>query len=137
MPATTVTDANALLVKLPKRQRSRLMSLITPVSVKAGRVLAVQGSVGREFLFISEGTATVRHDGAVVARLGPGNFFGEISLVTGAVRTAEVTAESDMQLLVLNRSEFTAMLNLSPELAKSILTRAARRLHAINMAKFN
>ena len=96
------------------------MSICTPVVIAAGRVLARQGAVGREFMVIERGTATVRRDDAVIALLGPGDFFGEVALVTGAPRTATVTADSDMTLHVFGRGEFSTLLDAVPSLGRVV-----------------
>ena len=117
-----------LFSELSKQERRRVDSLMTPVRVEEGRVLTREGSQGREFLIISEGSATVSRRGQDVARLGPGDFFGELSLVAGIPRTATVTADTEMVVSALNRREFAAMLDESPALAKKILVGAVRRL---------
>lgn len=117
-----------LFSELSTRERKRVAPLITPLRVKEGRMLTQQGEHGREFMIISEGTATVSRDGRELARLGPGDFLGELALVAGVPRTATVTADTDMVINTLNRREFCAMLDVSPLLAKKILVGAVRRL---------
>ena len=117
-----------LFAELSKQERRRVASLITPLRVEAGRVLTREGAHGREFMIISEGTAAVSRAGHEIARLGPGDFFGELSLVAGIPRTATVTADTDMVVNALNRREFAALLDGSPDLAKKILVGAVRRL---------
>ena len=117
-----------LFSELSKQERKRVASLVTPLRVKEGRVLTKEGAQGREFMIISEGSATVSRGGREIARLGPGDFFGELSLVAGIPRTATVTADTEMVVNALNRREFAAMLDGSPVLAKKILVGAVRRL---------
>lgn len=114
--------------ELSKQELKRVASLMTPLRVEEGRLLTREGSQGREFMIISEGSATVSRGGREVARLGPGDFFGELSLVAGIPRTATVTADSEMVVNALNRREFAAMLDGSPVLAKKILVGAVHRL---------
>ena len=120
-----------LFAELSKQERRRLTSLITPLRVKAGRVLTREGAQGREFMIISEGTAAVSRGGHEIARLGPGDFFGELSLVAGIPRTATVTADTDMVVNALNRREFATLLDQSPVVAKKILAGAVHRLAGI------
>ena len=117
-----------LFSELSKQEQKRVASLMTPLRVEEGRVLTREGAQGREFMIISEGRATVSRDGREIARLGPGDFFGELSLVAGIPRTATVTADTEMVVNALNRREFAAMLDGSPVLAKKILVGAVRRL---------
>ena len=117
-----------LFSELSKRDLKLVASLITPLKVPQGRTLTKEGDLGREFMIISEGTATVSRAGREVARLGPGDFFGELSLVAGIPRTATVTADTEMVVNALNRREFSTMLDQSPAIAKKILVGAVRRL---------
>ena len=107
---------------------------MTSVSVKPGRDLIKEGDVGREFLVIVEGEATVRRGGKVVARLGAGDFMGELAVIAGVPRTATVTADTDMTVSVLNRREFSTLLDSQPKLARKILVGAVKRLHNLEPA---
>jgi CRP-like cAMP-binding protein len=122
-----------LFSELSNKELKSVASLMTPVRVKAGRVLTEEGQPGREFMIIIEGTATVRRSGKVVARLGPGDFFGELAVIAGVPRTATVTADSDMLIENLNRREFSSLLDESPRIAKKILVGAVRRLHELEV----
>jgi len=118
-----------LFSELSAKELRDVAKLMTPVQVKAGRTLTVEGEPGREFMIIVEGTATVRRNGRVVATLGAGDFFGEMAVVAGVPRTATVTADTDMTLEALNRREFSTLLDESPKLAKKILVGAVKRLY--------
>ena len=120
-----------LFSELSKKELKNIAGLMTPIRVKPGRVLTEEGAPGREFMIIVEGIATVRRKGKVLAKLGPGDFFGELAVVAGMPRTATVTADTDMILETLNRREFSSLLDESPRLAKKILVGAVRRLHEI------
>lgn len=117
-----------LFAGLSERERRRVGKLVTPVRVEEGRVLTSEGAPGREFIVISEGSATVSRGDHRIAQLGPGDFFGELSLVTGIPRTATVTAATDMVVNALNPREFRALLEVNPALAKKILMSAVCRL---------
>jgi CRP-like cAMP-binding protein len=91
------------------------------VKVEAGRVLAQQEKKGWEFIFIVEGQARVEKDGKMIRQLSEGDFFGEISLIDGEPRTATVTAETDMILLVVHKLSFDHLLNTIPGLQRKIL----------------
>lgn len=117
--------------ELSKKELKNIAALMTPIQVKMGRVLTKEGDPGREFMIIIEGTATVKRKGRVLARLGPGDFFGELAIVAGVPRTATVIADTDMVIETLNRREFTSLLDESPRIAKKVLVGAVRRLHEI------
>lgn len=120
-----------LFSELPKRELKRIEALMNTVKVKVGRNIAVQGQPGREFMFVVDGEASVRRNGRVVARLWPGDFYGELSLVAGVPRSATVTADTEMELQVLSRRDVSTMLDESPMLARKILVGAAKRLHEL------
>lgn len=114
---------------LSKRELKTVARLLTPVKVAQGTVLTREGDLGREAMYIASGTASVERDGDKVATLGPGEFFGELALLTGAPRMAMVTAETDMLIGALSRQEFASLLDASPRIAQKILVDAVRRLH--------
>jgi len=121
------------LAKIPlfkectKKELQAVSRLVTPINVKAGKVLTKEGDAGREFMIIATGSASVRRKGRKIATLGPGDFFGELALLAGVPRTATVIAESDMVVEALNRAEFATLLDESPSIARKVLSAVARR----------
>jgi CRP/FNR family cyclic AMP-dependent transcriptional regulator len=103
---------------------------VDEVEVPAGKVLAEEGKPGHEFFLIIEGTASVSlPDGEV--ELGPGQFFGEMSLLDNEPRVATVTAKTDMKLLVLGQQQFSSILAEIPSTARSIMRVLAQRLRNV------
>jgi CRP-like cAMP-binding protein len=117
---------------LSKKQLSQVSSLMTPLDLKAGKVLARQGEIGREFLILLEGEVDVARDGKIIAVRGPGDFIGEIALLDNRPRTATVTARTDVVVEVLNRGEFASLLAEAPELSSQVMATMARRLAALD-----
>jgi CRP-like cAMP-binding protein len=117
---------------LSKKQLSQVSSLMTPLDLKAGKVLARQGEIGREFLILLEGQVEVTRDGKIIAVRGPGDFIGEIALLDNRPRTATVTARTDVVVEVLNRGEFASLLAEAPELSAQVMATMARRLAALD-----
>ena len=97
------------------------------ISVAAGTVLAREGDLGDEFFVIESGTADVTSGGAPVAKLGAGDFFGEIALIREERRTATVTATSPMVLIVMPGSSFRSLDSLSPEIREAVSKALAER----------
>src|SRR5262245_19958070 len=60
------------------------------VDFPADRVIARQGEIGTGFFVIVDGAVRVTRDGTVIAHLGPGEFFGELSVLDGGPRIAQV-----------------------------------------------
>ena len=97
------------------------------IRVAAGRVLAREGDLGEGFFVIQSGTAEVTRGGAPVAKLGAGDFFGEIALIREDRRTATVTATSPMVLIVMTGSSFRSLDRSIPELRETVSKALAER----------
>ena len=102
--------------------------LTDEVHVEAGRTVIRQGDLGQEFALIVKGEAEVRKDGALVATIGPGTYFGEVALLDSVTRTASVIAKTDLVLEVIDRRGFNTLLDDLPRLSRSILKGLAHRL---------
>jgi CRP-like cAMP-binding protein len=98
------------------------------VAVPPGRVLCEQGTIGREFFLIVSGEASVRRNNRKVATLGTGQYFGELALLDRRPRSASVTSETDMKLLVLGQRQFNGVLDAIPALSRKMLAAMATRL---------
>jgi CRP-like cAMP-binding protein len=105
----------------------QISRLGTVISTTAGAHLTTQGGAGHEFILLRSGTADCVHDGEVVARFGPGAYFGELALLDGGTRTATVVATSDVELLVLSHGEFNDLLDRAPSIARKLLVELAGR----------
>ena len=99
-----------LFSNLSQRHLGEIAKHADQVQVEKGRVFVQQGKIGWEFIFIAEGKARVEKDGKVIRQLSKGDFFGEISLIDGEPRTATVIAETNMTLLIVNKTSFDHLL---------------------------
>lgn len=113
---------------LSKKQLREISQLMTRVDRPAGTVLTEEGAAGREFIIVLEGDLEVRHDDQVVAKLGPGDYFGEIALLDDRPRTATVVARTPVSIEVLSRAEFSSLLTRVPDLSTQMLASVAQRL---------
>jgi len=84
----------------------RIAGLALRVSVEAGTQVVIQGDLADRFYVIKEGTVQVTKDGKPLATLGRDGYFGEIALLRDRLRTATVTAVTDLDLLALDRRHF-------------------------------
>ena len=107
---------------------SGLADLATAVDFPAGHVIARQGEIGTGFFVVVDGMVRVVRDGAIVARLGPGEFFGELSVLDRMPRNASVLAETPTSCLALASWDFEKVLLDEPALTLSILRGVAARL---------
>ena len=87
-----------------------------------------QGDLGQEFALIVSGEANIIKDDQVVARIGPGDYFGEVALLDSITRSASVVAATDMILEVIDRRGFNTLLDDIPRLARALLRGIAHRL---------
>jgi CRP/FNR family transcriptional regulator, cyclic AMP receptor protein len=113
-----------------KRELARIAALVDEVDAPKGKVLVRQGDTGQECFVIVEGKAKATIRGKGTAMLGPGAFFGEMSLLDRGPRSATVTAETDMRLLVLGSREFSSLVNEVPPVAVRIMRGLAERLRS-------
>ena len=101
------------------------------VEFPADRVIARQGEIGTGFFLIVDGSVRVVRGGEEVAVLGPGEFFGELSVLDGLPRVAQVTAIGPTRCLALATWDFEQVLLEIPTLALAILRGLATRLRSV------
>ncbi len=125
---SAILQGVSLFSSCTKQELSRIETLTSVMDVEGGTVLTEQGRPGHEFFVIIEGSATAIRNGVTLAQLGPGSFFGEVALLDGGERTATVTADTDMALVVMSQSEFRTLQSLAPTVARKLLAELGRRL---------
>ena len=101
------------------------------VDFPADRVIARQGEIGTGFFVVIEGSVRVVRDGKDVATLKPGEFFGELSVLDGLPRVAQVVATEPTRCLALASWDFEQALLDSPPLALAILRGLASRVRSV------
>jgi CRP-like cAMP-binding protein len=93
-------------------------------------VIARQGEIGTGFFVIADGRVRVIRDGESVAQLGPGEFFGELSVIDGAPRNAQVVAIEPTQCLGIASWDFEAILLEQPRVSLAVLRAVVARLRS-------
>jgi CRP/FNR family transcriptional regulator, cyclic AMP receptor protein len=110
-------------------QHRMISRLLDGVEADAGETIVVQDTHTYQFVIIEQGTAEVRHDGAAVTVLGPGDFFGEIAILSGGQpRTATVIASSPLTAFVLTAQKFNQVCEAIPEVKERLTRTAQERL---------
>jgi CRP-like cAMP-binding protein len=112
-----------LFAELTEEEREAIAAKLSERHVEAGRHLSTEGGAGYFFFVIESGTATVSHGDEVVAALGPGDFFGEASVLETPRRTATVIAATDMVVLEMFGADFAVLHAHSPAV-KAMIDRA-------------
>ncbi len=110
------------------RELTLIAQVTQPLSVEAGQHVVEQGMPGSELYLIVAGEAEVVRDGRSVARLAPGQYFGELAVLDNAPRGATVTAVTTLELYVLGQREVAAVLDEWPGVSRRMLTALAARL---------
>lgn len=93
-----------------------------------GEVICEEGTDGREFFLVMDGEAAVKKGKKTVAKMRPGSYFGELSVLDGGPRSATVVASTDMDLLVLEQRQFSGLIRELPAIAAKLLTAMAARV---------
>jgi CRP-like cAMP-binding protein len=107
---------------------ARIAEAASPFEVGAGHVLAEHGQPGSGMFVIVEGTVEVDVPGGSRVTLGPGEFFGELSLLADSERSARVRAATPVRGLAIDRAAFLGLLEDEPRIALAMLPVLARRL---------
>jgi CRP/FNR family cyclic AMP-dependent transcriptional regulator len=101
------------------------------VAFEPGQVIARQGDVGSGLFIVASGSVRVVRDGETIATLGPGEFFGELSVLDGRPRTEKVLAAEPTVCLGLATWEFETVVREQPEVALAIMRGLAGRLRGL------
>jgi len=113
---------------LSKKELSQVSGTGRRVEFPAGTVIVKEGDDGVGFHLILTGKAKVTVKGRTRSTLGPGKFFGELSLIDRGPRTATVTAETDVTTLSLLSWEFLPLVEKTPSIARKLLLEMCRRI---------
>ncbi len=117
-----------LFSTLSRRELNLVAKRAEDVQVAAGKVLCSEGEMGNQYFVILSGTARVTRRGRKVATLSKGDGFGELSLLDKHPRDATVTAETQMEVVVLGQREFAGLIDDVPGFARKLLAALAGRL---------
>jgi small-conductance mechanosensitive channel/CRP-like cAMP-binding protein len=125
------------LQKLPGSALHKLASLGETRLYAEGEIILKQGEEGNELFIVWHGEVAVmldrtdRHDSVEITRLGPGKFFGEMSVMTGEHRSATVKATKPCEMIVIGKKAFQEVLAETPSLAQQISEVLANRLEEL------
>lgn len=107
-----------------------LAGITAEEAFEAGADVVREGDVGWDFFVIVEGQAEVRRGRRSVRVLGPGDFFGEVALVTDVPRTATIVALSDLLVLTIADTDFHELLLEQPSISRKVLFSLGQRVAA-------
>jgi CRP-like cAMP-binding protein len=124
-----------LLQECTSRQLREIARISEVYEAPAGTVLTSAGELGTEFCMILDGAARVEVPGGRGGRLGPGEFFGEMSLLDEGPRSATVVADTAIRLLTIKRRNFATLLKEAPALTLKILATLSRRVRQLEQTR--
>jgi CRP/FNR family transcriptional regulator, cyclic AMP receptor protein len=113
---------------LGRRELERVATSMKERRFHKGDTLTTEGRGGVGFFVIDEGEADVTVHGEERAKLGPGDYFGEIALITESDRTATITAETDMRCYGMTMWDFRPLVESNASIAWNMLQQLAQKL---------
>ena len=116
-----------LFASLSRSERRQVASRADEVDLSEGKALVTEGEFAYEFFVIEEGTAEVVRGGKQIARLGPGDFLGEMGVISRGRRNASVVAESPMKVIVMTARDLRHIDEEMPAVARQIRDAIAAR----------
>lgn len=117
-----------LFSSLDDRELEQIAASMRERQVATGDIVLEQGAGGAGFFVVDDGQADVTVDGDYVRTIGPGDYFGEIALLTGSDRTATVTAVTDMRCYGMTSWDFKPLVESNSTIAWKLLTAMAQKL---------
>ena len=131
-----MTDTADLLAQVPllsgldRKQLERLAKDFSERTFPAGSIVVRQGDErGIGFFVVADGEGVVTVDGKEVGKVGPGSYFGEVALISDRVRTATVTATTDLRCQVMTLWDFRSFVQGDADVAWKLLQHVGGMLH--------
>jgi len=115
---------------LGKRELQFLASRVDEVSLQLGHTVIREGQPTESFFILVSGNVRVTRAGKPAARLGPGDFFGEIGMLDHGPATATVVADGPVEAMVLSHAQFRDAIKGNDNLAMQVIAAMAERLRA-------
>jgi len=130
---TELLKAVPLFAGCSKKELQQVASVADELDFKQGRTLIREGASGREFFVLVDGTAEISRGGKRIDVAGPGDFFGEMSLLSDQPRNATVTTTSQVDLLVITAQSFRRLVESNPLIALKVMRAVAERVPAAEL----
>jgi CRP/FNR family transcriptional regulator, cyclic AMP receptor protein len=131
----------ALLARVPlfaglsRRELREILALAQEMELFDGRPIVETGAQARHFYLLLEGSAKVTVPGRRARVLGPGDYFGEMTVLDGGPRSAGVVATSHGWALRIDRSAFLRLLDEHGSIGRKILVEMSARVRAAEGAR--
>jgi CRP-like cAMP-binding protein len=125
---TDLLEEVPLFDECSKSDLAKIARIADEIDVPEGKELIREGELARQFFILIDGSAEVRRNGRKVNTLGPGDFFGEIGLITDRLTSASVKTTTPARVLVITRGSFKSLLRDAPNIQLKVLSALAQRV---------
>ena len=122
-----------LLSGLNEKELKSMVKLSRERRFESGQTIVKKGEGGVGFYLILEGTVEIRSEGKTLSNLGPGQFFGEMSVLDNQPRSADVVTVQPSRVLILTAWEFKGLISQNPRIAVKMMQELVRRLRNTNL----
>ncbi len=133
-PVIEMLEKASIWSGLDKKDLKFIAKLSKERKYETGDVIVKKGEGGVGFYLILEGSVEIRSNGTTLSKFGPGQFFGEMSVIDNQPRSADVVAVEPSKCLILSAWSFNALISEHPKIALKILQEFVRRLRSTNKA---
>lgn len=128
LPDRSEMDASSVFDKALLSEMTAMLKQRSPQFFPAKRTIMREGEQGGFMYVVVKGNVAVSIKSKIVERSGPGGVFGEMALMDQSPRAASAVAETDAELLAMNRNDFLSLVRNKPAFAVSLLRSLAERL---------
>ena len=133
-PTIEMLEKSPLWSGLSQKDLKSIIRLSKEREYEAGETIVQKGEGGVGFYLILEGSVEIKTNGTVISKLGPSQFFGEMSVIDNQPRSADVIALEPSRCLILSAWSFNALISENPKIAMKMLQEFVRRLRNTNQA---
>jgi len=119
---------------LSEKELKSMVKLSRERRFESGDNIVRKGEEGVGFYLIIDGAVEIRSDGNTLSKLGPGQFFGEMSVLDRQPRSADVLSVQPTRVLVLTAWDFKGLISAKPTIAFKMLQELVRRLRNTDMS---
>jgi CRP/FNR family cyclic AMP-dependent transcriptional regulator len=127
-PTVDVLQSVPLFAGLERKELESIAGSMRERTFPAGQTVTEEGAGGAGFFIVDSGEAQVTVSGQARGAIGPGDYFGEIALLTGSERTATITATSDLHCYGMTPWDFRPLVEGNPAIAWKLLQSMAQKL---------
>jgi len=131
----TMLGKNPLWAGLDKKDLEAIVKASDEKKFDTGDIILGKGEGGVGFYLIMDGSVDVKSDSQVLAKLGPGQFFGEMAVLDNQPRSADVVAAEPSRCFIISEWSFKALISQNPRIALKMLQELVRRLRDANKSQ--